>query len=94
MTLNCLESLEKYVDASISTDVQSILSCFRTTQSSVTKRRNIVGKKRFEDWIVKTIKKYNSTSSPQPQRPGCRGGRCRGVSGTFDGACTLDYHFT
>jgi len=61
MTIKLAHIIQSYVDSSNRHDVQSILSTSQTMlPPSTNEAETLRGKKAIEDWITKTLEKYNS----------------------------------
>ena len=95
MSINLPPIIQKYIDASNTHEVRSILACF--AEGSVVRDENAThrGKIDIGRWLVTTIEKYNFQFKPLSLK-----GRDNEtvvsieVSGTFPGSpVSLDYHF-
>ena len=87
--------IQNYVDSSNRHDVQSILSCFSDDAVVHDEAETLHGKKAIEDWITKTIAKYQFHFNPLSiKQDAAEIVMAVEVSGTFEGSpVTLDYHF-
>ena len=96
MPINLQPIIQKYIDASNTHDVKSILACFN--DHAVVRDENAThrGKIDIEHWATTTIEKYKFQFKPLSADE--RGGKTIlsvEVSGSFPGSpVTLDYHFT
>src|SRR4029077_1001611 len=87
--------IKGYVDASNRHDVKSILACFSDDAVVRDERSEFQGKKMIENWIVRTIEKYEFQFKPlSVRKDDAEVVVAMEVSGTFSGSpITLDYHF-
>ena len=87
--------IQRYIQASNTHDVTSILSCF--AEDAVVRDENAThrGKIDIERWISSTIDKYKFQFKPLSSQQGDNENVVSvEVSGTFPGSpITLDYHF-
>lgn len=90
------EAVERYIEASNSHHVKSIVSCFSENAVVHDEGEEFNGQDQIEGWVSKTITNYNFTFNPiKMKRNDTLSTIEIEVSGTFDGSpITLDYHFT
>jgi ketosteroid isomerase-like protein len=96
VTIKLPRIINDYVNASNAHDAKSILSCFSDDAVVRDERNDFRGKKMIEDWITKTIEKYEFQFKPiSVRQDDAEVIVAVEVSGTFDGSpITLDYHVT
>jgi ketosteroid isomerase-like protein len=96
MTSNVPEIINEYVNASNSHNSKSILGCFSNNAVVHDEGEVLKGKNAIEDWIAKTIEKYEFHLEPIDFTS--RDSEVvvvTKVSGTFQGSPVhLDFHFT
>ena len=96
MTANLPEIINEYVKASNSHNEKSILGCFSNNAVVHDEGEVLTGKKAIENWIAKTIEKYEFHFEPIDFTS--RGSEVvvvTKVSGIFLGSpANLDFHFT
>jgi ketosteroid isomerase-like protein len=96
MTIRLPRIINDYVNASNAHDVKSVVACFADNALVHDEGKDFRGKKMIEDWITKTIEKYEFQFKPiSVRQDDAEVIVAVEVSGTFDGGpITLDYHVT
>ena len=94
--MNLPPVIQRYIDASNTHDVKSILACFNDDAVVRDENETHRGKIDIERWITTTIQKYNFQFKPlSSQERENETLVSVEVSGTFPGSpISLDYHFT
>ena len=94
--MNLPALIQRYIDASNTHDVKSILSCFNHDAVVRDENETHHGKIDIERWITTTIQKYNFQFKPLSSQERENDTLVKvEVSGTFPGSpISLDYHFT
>lgn len=89
------EDIERYIEASNSHNVKSIVSCFSENAVVHDEGQEFNGQDEIEGWVSKTITNYSFIFNPiRMKRNDTISTVEMEVSGTFDGSpITLDYHF-
>ena len=94
--MNLPPLIQRYIHASNTHDVKSILACFNDDAVVRDENETHRGKMDIERWITATIQKYNFHFKPLSSQE-CENETLVSVevSGTFPGSpISLDYHFT
>ena len=94
--MNLPPLIQRYIDASNTHDVKSILSCFKDDAVVRDENETHHGKIDIARWMTTTIKKYNFHFKPlRLQERQNETLVSVEVSGTFPGSpISVDYHFT
>lgn len=95
MNVNLPRIIQEYLDASNAHDVKAILSCFSDDALVHDEGKEFHGKKLIEDWVVKTIGKYEFQFKPLSLKTDdAKVVVSIEVSGTFPGSpVSPDYRF-
>jgi len=93
--MNLPPLIQRYIDASNTHDVRSILACFNDDAVVRDENETHRGKTDIERWITTTIQKYNFQFKPLSSQERENDTLVSvEVSGTFPGSpISLDYHF-
>jgi SnoaL-like protein len=93
--MNLPPLIQRYIDASNTHDVKSILACFNDDAVVRDENETHRGKIDIERWITTTIQKYNFQFKPLSSQEWENDTLVSvEVSGTFPGSpISLDYHF-
>ena len=93
--MNLPPLIQRYIDASNTHDVRSILACFNDDAVVRDENETHRGKTDIERWITTTIQKYNFQFKPLSSQERENDTLVSvEVSGTFPGSpVSLDYHF-
>ena len=93
--MNLPPLIQRYIDASNTHDVRSVLACFNDDAVVRDENETHRGKTDIERWITTTIQKYNFQFKPLSSQERENDTLVSvEVSGTFPGSpISLDYHF-